>query len=54
MRECGWEFEDVYLENSISTLIFAHLNLLSENLFAYFSEDDDKHLKKTRGLCSIN
>ena len=41
MRKCGWEFEDVSLENNVSTLIVAHLNLLSENLAAYFSEDDD-------------
>ena len=46
MRECGWEFEDVSLENNISTLIVAHLNLLSENLDAHFSEDDDKHLEE--------
>ena len=45
MRECGWKFEDVSLENNISTLIVAaHLNLLSENLAAYSSEDDDKRL----------
>ena len=46
MRECGWEFEDVFSENNISTLIVAHLNLLSKNLAAYFSENDDKHLEK--------
>ena len=46
MRECGWEFEDVSLENNISTLIVVHLNLLSENLAAYFSEDDDKRLEE--------
>ena len=46
MRKCGWEFEDVFSENNISTLIVAHLNLLSENLAAYFSEDDDKRLEE--------
>ena len=46
MRECGWEFEDVSLKNDISTLIVAHLNLLSETLAAYFSKDDDKRLEK--------
>ena len=29
------------MENNISTLIVAHLNLLSENLAVYFSEDDN-------------
>ena len=46
MRECGWDFEDVSLENKLSTLIVGHLNLLSENLAGYFSEDDDKHLEE--------
>ena len=46
MRERGWEFEDVSLENNISTLIITYLNLLSENLAAYFSEDDDKRLEE--------
>ena len=46
MRGRGWEFEDVSLENNISTLIVTHLNLLSENLVAYFSEDDDKRLEE--------
>ena len=46
MRECGWEFEDVSLKNNISTRIVAHLNLLIENLAAYFSEDDDKRLEE--------
>ena len=46
MRECGWEFEDVSLKNNISTLIVAHLKSLSENLAAYFSEDDDKRLEE--------
>ena len=46
MRECGREFEDVSLENSISTLIVAHLNLLCENLATYFSEDNDKRLEE--------
>ena len=46
MRECGWEFEDVSLENNISSLIVAHLNLLSENFAAYISENDDKRLEK--------
>ena len=46
MRECGWDLKDVSLENNISTLIVAHLNLLSENLAAYFSEDDDKRLEQ--------
>ena len=46
MRECGWEFEDVSLKNNISTLIVAHLNLISKNLDAYFSEDDDKPLEE--------
>ena len=46
MRECGWEFEDVSLESDISKLIVAQLNLLSENLDAYFSEDDDKRLEE--------
>ena len=47
MRECGWEFEGVSLENNISTLIVAHLNLFSENLDAYFSEEDDKRLEES-------
>ena len=34
MRERGWEFEDVSLENNISTLMVTHLNLSSENLTA--------------------
>ena len=46
MRECEWEFEDVSLENNISTLIVSHLNLLSEILAAYFSEDDGKRLEE--------
>ena len=46
MRECEWEFEDISLENNISTLIVAQLNLLCENLDAYFSEDDDKRLEE--------
>ena len=46
MRECGREFEDVSLENNISTLIVAHLNLRSENLDAYFFEDDGKRLEE--------
>ena len=46
MRECRWEFEDVSLENNISALIVAHLNLLNENLDAYFSENDDKRLEE--------
>ena len=46
MRKCGWEFKDVSFENNIATLIAAHLNLLSENLAAYFSEDDDKRLEE--------
>ena len=46
MRECGWKFEDVSWKNNISTLIVAHLNLFSENLAAYFFEDDDKRLEK--------
>ena len=52
LRECGWEFDDVSLENDISTLIVAHLNLLSENLAGYFPKDDDKHLEKTRRSCN--
>ena len=43
-RESGWEFEKVSLKDSISTLIAAHLNLLSENLAAYFSEYNDQRL----------
>ena len=46
MKECGWEFDDVSLENDISTLIVAHLNLLSENLAAYFPKYDDKLLEE--------
>ena len=46
MRKCGWEFEDVFSENNISTLIVAYLNSLSKNLAAYFSEDNDKRLEK--------
>ena len=47
MREYGWEFEDVSLENNVFTLVVVHLNLLSENLYAYFSEDDHKRLKES-------
>ena len=43
MRKCE---EDVSLENNICTLNVAHLNLLRENLAAYFSEDDDKRLEE--------
>ena len=43
-RESGLEFENVSLKDSISTLIADHLNLLSENLAAYFSEDNDQRL----------
>ena len=46
MREYGWGFEGVSLENNISTLIVAHLNLLSEDFAAYFSKDDDKRLEE--------
>ena len=46
MRERGWEFENVSSENNISTFIVIHLNLLSENLAAYFSEDDYTRLEK--------
>ena len=35
-----------FLWNIAYTLIVAHLNLLSENLAAYFSEDDDKRLEE--------
>ena len=52
MRECGWKFEDVSLENNISTLIVAHLNLFSENLAAYFLKMMTNVWKKTRELCS--
>ena len=46
MRECEWEFKDVFLKNDISLFIVAHLNLVSKNLAAYFSEDDDKPLEE--------
>ena len=52
MRECGCEFEDVSLKNNMSTPIVAHLNLLSENLAAYFSEHDDKRLEEN--LCIMH
>ena len=53
MSESGWEFEDVFLVNNISRLIVAHLNLLSENLAAYFSEDDDKRLEENSWIMQL-
>ena len=53
MSECGWEFEDVFLVNNISRLIVAHLNLLNENLAAYFSEDDDKRLEENSWIMQL-
>ena len=44
--ECRWDFIDVSSKNNISTLIVAHVKLLSETLTAYFFEDDDKRLEQ--------
>ena len=40
-----WEFEDVFTEDNLSTLIIAHLKLLGDNLCAYFPEANDKRLE---------
>ena len=45
MKESEWEFEDASTEDNLSTLIVAHLNLLGDNLCAYFPEANDKRLE---------
>ena len=45
MKESEWEFHDVFVEDDLSTLIVDHLNLLYDNLTAYFPEENDHCLK---------
>ena len=45
MKESGWEFHDVSLEDNLFTLIVDHLDLLHNNLTVYFLEENDHHLK---------
>ena len=45
MKESKLEFEDVFTENNLSNLYGGHLNLLGDNLTAYFPEDNDTRLE---------
>ena len=45
MKESEWEFHDVSVEDNLSTLIVGHLDLLHNNLTAYFPEEKDHRLK---------
>ena len=45
MKESEWKFHDVSVENNLCTLIDGHLDLLHDNLKAYFPEENDHRLK---------
>ena len=45
MKESEWEFHDVSVEDTLSTLVVGHLDLLHDDLTAYFPEENDHRLK---------
>ena len=49
-KESKREFQDVFTEDNLSTLFVGHLNLLGDNLTAYFPEDNDKRLEANLGI----
>ena len=44
-KESEWEFHDVTVQDNLSTFIVGHLDLLHDNLTAYFPEENDHRLK---------
>ena len=53
MKESEWEFPDVSVEDNLSTLIVGHLDLLHDNLTAYFPEENDHHLKANMQILPV-